>query len=192
MGLCPALSCKFAPSQFKGTESYTLKSRHCSCRRLGRRTLNRCPGILTPKGRVAGRRDVARAVQADQEDREGVVGALPCIYLTHTPDERSMPARFLHTGISRCTTLNPPARLTTWAYPTPRSTPACFHNCAVRYGQVTLARHRDDKKKYVLKQQAITDAPEREKQCALQEAELMAKLKHPNVVSYRESFIEKG
>lgn len=60
------------------------------------------------------------------------------------------------------------------------------------YGHVALTRHRSNKKKYVVKRQDIAGASERERTCAIQEAELMSKLRHPNIVSYRESFMENG
>ena len=44
---------------------------------------------------------------------------------------------------------------------------------------------------YVLKKMTIKASLPRERDLALQEARLMAKLKHPNVVTYKDCFIEK-
>lgn len=43
-------------------------------------------------------------------------------------------------------------------------------------------------KKYVLKKIDLRKSSERDKKSAQQEAQLLKKLKHPNIVSYKESF----
>eukprot|EP00041_Stephanoeca_diplocostata_P035314 m.1241102 g.1241102 ORF g.1241102 m.1241102 type:complete len:183 (+) comp24674_c0_seq13:587-1135(+) len=58
------------------------------------------------------------------------------------------------------------------------------------FGEVSLAQNRKSKRRFVLKKLLIVDVPERDKNNAQQEANLMARLKHPNVVTYKESFIE--
>eukprot|EP00039_Didymoeca_costata_P013803 m.215105 g.215105 ORF g.215105 m.215105 type:complete len:580 (+) comp15875_c0_seq4:148-1887(+) len=60
------------------------------------------------------------------------------------------------------------------------------------YGEVSLVRCRADKKKYVLKRIEMRSSSEREQAMALQEASLMSSLHHPNVVTYRESFVASG
>lgn len=56
------------------------------------------------------------------------------------------------------------------------------------YGQVSLARHKRDKKQYVIKKIDLHEASEKERTFAQQEVQILAKLKHPNIVSYKESF----
>ncbi|XP_069142325.1 serine/threonine-protein kinase Nek4-like isoform X3 [Argopecten irradians] len=60
------------------------------------------------------------------------------------------------------------------------------------YGEVTLARHKRDKKQYVLKKINLKKASKRERSSAEQEAKLLSKLKHPNIVSYKDSFEKEG
>lgn len=56
------------------------------------------------------------------------------------------------------------------------------------YGEVTLARHRKDKKQYVIKKIDFHNASEKERLYAQQEVDILSKLRHPNIVSYKESF----
>ncbi|KAK7102610.1 serine/threonine-protein kinase Nek4-like [Littorina saxatilis] len=56
------------------------------------------------------------------------------------------------------------------------------------YGEVWLAKHKKDKKQYVLKRINLQRASKRERSSAEQEAKLLEKLKHPNIVSYKQSF----
>ncbi|XP_025107809.1 serine/threonine-protein kinase Nek4-like [Pomacea canaliculata] len=56
------------------------------------------------------------------------------------------------------------------------------------YGEVWLAQHKTDKKQYVLKRINLKHASVRERKSAEQEAKLLSKLKHPNIVSYKDSF----
>ncbi|XP_053377054.1 serine/threonine-protein kinase Nek4-like isoform X7 [Mercenaria mercenaria] len=60
------------------------------------------------------------------------------------------------------------------------------------YGEVTLARHKRDRKQYVLKKINLKKASSRERRSAEQEAKLLSKLKHPNIVSYKDSFEKEG
>ncbi|KAI0222056.1 hypothetical protein LSAT2_026685 [Lamellibrachia satsuma] len=56
------------------------------------------------------------------------------------------------------------------------------------YGEVWLVKHKKDKKQYVLKKMDIHNASKRERKAAEQEAKLLSKLRHPNIVSYKDSF----
>ncbi|XP_068884130.1 serine/threonine-protein kinase Nek4 isoform X2 [Aphelocoma coerulescens] len=56
------------------------------------------------------------------------------------------------------------------------------------YGEVSLARHRQDRKQYVIKKLNLRSASRREKRAAEQEAQLLSQLRHPNIVTYRESW----
>ncbi|KAH9504854.1 Serine/threonine-protein kinase Nek4 [Bulinus truncatus] len=56
------------------------------------------------------------------------------------------------------------------------------------YGEVWLAKHKKDKKQYVLKKMNLGKASKRERKSAEQEAKLLSTLKHPNIVSYKDSF----
>lgn len=56
------------------------------------------------------------------------------------------------------------------------------------YGEVSLVRHKKDKKQYVMKKVDLSKASDKERKAAEQEAKLLSQLRHPNIVSYRESF----
>ncbi|XP_062466250.1 serine/threonine-protein kinase Nek4 isoform X5 [Pezoporus occidentalis] len=56
------------------------------------------------------------------------------------------------------------------------------------YGEVSLVRHRQDSKQYVIKRLNLKNASNRERKAAEQEAQLLSQLKHPNIVTYRESW----
>ncbi|KAJ8302334.1 hypothetical protein KUTeg_021321 [Tegillarca granosa] len=60
------------------------------------------------------------------------------------------------------------------------------------YGEVSLARHKRDRKQYVIKKILLKKASNRERRSAEQEAKLLSKLKHPNIVSYKQSFEKDG
>ncbi|KAG8128268.1 putative Serine-threonine-protein [Naja naja] len=53
------------------------------------------------------------------------------------------------------------------------------------YGEVSLVRHRHDGKQYVIKRLNLKHASKRK---AEQEAQLLSQLKHPNIITYRESW----
>ncbi|XP_066900090.1 serine/threonine-protein kinase Nek4 isoform X20 [Kogia breviceps] len=56
------------------------------------------------------------------------------------------------------------------------------------YGEVTLVRHRRDGRQYVIKKLNLQNASSRELRAAEQEAQLLSQLKHPNIVTYKESW----
>ncbi|XP_068107973.1 serine/threonine-protein kinase Nek4 [Hyperolius riggenbachi] len=56
------------------------------------------------------------------------------------------------------------------------------------YGEVSLAAHREEGKQYVIKKLNLRNASQRERKAAEQEAQLLSKLKHPNIVAYKESW----
>ncbi|KAM4721752.1 serine/threonine-protein kinase Nek4 [Rhinophrynus dorsalis] len=56
------------------------------------------------------------------------------------------------------------------------------------YGEVSLAWHRTEGKQYVIKKLSLQNAPRRERKAAEQEAQLLSRLKHPNIVAYKESW----
>ncbi|KAM9276707.1 serine/threonine-protein kinase Nek4 [Morus bassanus] len=56
------------------------------------------------------------------------------------------------------------------------------------YGEVSLVRHQQDSKQYVVKKLNLKNASNRERKAAEQEAQLLSQLKHPNIVTYRESW----
>ncbi|XP_034543563.1 serine/threonine-protein kinase Nek4 isoform X2 [Notolabrus celidotus] len=56
------------------------------------------------------------------------------------------------------------------------------------YGEVNLVKHRTDRKQYVIKKLNLTTSSKRERRAAEQEAQLLSRLRHPNIVTYRESW----
>ncbi|KAM6927814.1 serine/threonine-protein kinase Nek4 [Xenentodon cancila] len=56
------------------------------------------------------------------------------------------------------------------------------------YGEVNLVKHKTDRKQYVIKKLNLTTSSKRERRAAEQEAQLLSRLKHPNIVTYRESW----
>ncbi|XP_064632809.1 serine/threonine-protein kinase Nek4-like isoform X2 [Lineus longissimus] len=56
------------------------------------------------------------------------------------------------------------------------------------YGEVWLSKHKKDKKQYVLKKIDLHNASKRERKAAEQESKLLSRLKHPNIVAYKDSF----
>lgn len=56
------------------------------------------------------------------------------------------------------------------------------------YGEVNLVRHKSDRKQYVIKKLNLRTSSRRERRAAEQEAKLLSQLKHPNIVTYRESW----
>ncbi|XP_035244354.1 serine/threonine-protein kinase Nek4-like isoform X3 [Anguilla anguilla] len=56
------------------------------------------------------------------------------------------------------------------------------------YGEVSLVRHNTDRKQYVIKKLNLTTSSRRERRAAEQEAQLLSQLRHPNIVTYRESW----
>ncbi|XP_008053162.1 serine/threonine-protein kinase Nek4 [Carlito syrichta] len=56
------------------------------------------------------------------------------------------------------------------------------------YGEVTLVKHRRDGRQYVIKKLNLRNVSSRERRAAEQEAQLLSQLKHPNIVTYKESW----
>ncbi|XP_069793291.1 serine/threonine-protein kinase Nek4 isoform X2 [Narcine bancroftii] len=56
------------------------------------------------------------------------------------------------------------------------------------YGEVELVRHGKDMKQYVVKKLNLRSVSSRERKAAEQEAQLLSQLRHPNIVTYRESW----
>ncbi|XP_020346933.1 serine/threonine-protein kinase Nek4 isoform X2 [Oncorhynchus kisutch] len=56
------------------------------------------------------------------------------------------------------------------------------------YGEVNLVKHKTDRKQYVIKKLNLTTSSKRERRAAEQEAQLLSRLRHPNIVTYRESW----
>ncbi|XP_029907788.1 serine/threonine-protein kinase Nek4 isoform X2 [Myripristis murdjan] len=56
------------------------------------------------------------------------------------------------------------------------------------YGEVNLVKHKTDRKQYVIKKLNLTASSKRERRAAEQEAQLLSQLRHPNIVTYRESW----
>ena len=59
------------------------------------------------------------------------------------------------------------------------------------FGKAYLVRHTVDNKLYVMKQISVTQMSKKEKEEALNEIKVLSALNHPNIVRYRESFVEK-
>lgn len=58
------------------------------------------------------------------------------------------------------------------------------------YSQVFRVRRRRDQKVYALKKVKILSLSDKEKQNALNEVRLLASISHPNVISYKEAFMD--
>ncbi|XP_076611158.1 serine/threonine-protein kinase Nek4 isoform X2 [Chaetodon auriga] len=56
------------------------------------------------------------------------------------------------------------------------------------YGEVNLVKHKTDRKQYVIKKLNLITSSKRERRAAEQEAQLLSRLRHPNIVMYRESW----
>ncbi|GAB1606712.1 serine/threonine-protein kinase Nek4-like isoform X1 [Argonauta hians] len=56
------------------------------------------------------------------------------------------------------------------------------------YGEVWLARHIKDRRPYVLKKINLKSTSDKERKAAEQEARLLSNLRHPNIVTYKDSF----
>ena len=53
-----------------------------------------------------------------------------------------------------------------------------------------VLRHADDKN-YALKMVSLKNLSEKEKDNAINEVRILASIKHPNIISYKEAFVEK-
>ncbi|KAK8895083.1 hypothetical protein M9Y10_023525 [Tritrichomonas musculus] len=60
------------------------------------------------------------------------------------------------------------------------------------YGKANLVRRKTDKKLFVEKEVRLTSLGPKDREGAIQEAKLLASLKHPYIVEYEESFQERG
>ncbi|XP_063691739.1 serine/threonine-protein kinase Nek1-like isoform X2 [Bolinopsis microptera] len=60
------------------------------------------------------------------------------------------------------------------------------------FGKALLVKSKRDGKKYVIKQIGISKMTQKEKDEARKEVSVLAKMNHPNIVSYQDSFEEKG
>ena len=59
------------------------------------------------------------------------------------------------------------------------------------YGQVFLVRHKIENKNYAIKRINFKDIKEKDRQNIENEVLLLKQLRHPNIVSYKDSFIDK-
>jgi non-specific serine/threonine protein kinase/NIMA (never in mitosis gene a)-related kinase len=59
------------------------------------------------------------------------------------------------------------------------------------YGQVFLARNKLENKNYAIKRINFQDIAEKDKNNIENEVKLLKELRHPNIVSYKDSFLDK-
>ena len=60
------------------------------------------------------------------------------------------------------------------------------------YGEVYLVKHKVEKHYYVIKRMGLKNASRKERKAAQLEVKLLASLKHPNIISYKESFMDRS
>uniref|UniRef100_A0A8C4SC18 non-specific serine/threonine protein kinase n=1 Tax=Erpetoichthys calabaricus TaxID=27687 RepID=A0A8C4SC18_ERPCA len=60
------------------------------------------------------------------------------------------------------------------------------------FGKAVLVRSKKDGKQYVIKEISISRMSNKEREESRREVEVLAHMKHPNIVQYRESFEESG
>lgn len=59
------------------------------------------------------------------------------------------------------------------------------------YGQVFLAKHKEENRNYAIKRINFKDIDEKDRKNLENEVLLLKELKHPNIVSYKDSFLDK-
>lgn len=59
------------------------------------------------------------------------------------------------------------------------------------FGQVYLARNKREDKSYVIKKIKTRDMPQKDRENTEQEVRLLQKLRHTNIVSYKDSFLDR-
>ena len=60
------------------------------------------------------------------------------------------------------------------------------------FGQAWLVESLVSRRKYALKELGVTTMSEQDRHLALNEAKILAKLKHKNIVRYKEAFVAQG
>ena len=60
------------------------------------------------------------------------------------------------------------------------------------FGKALLVRSKDDQKLYVIKEINISEMGAKEQREAKNEVKVLSTLRHPNIISYKESFVERG
>lgn len=60
------------------------------------------------------------------------------------------------------------------------------------FGKAILAKHKEDKKNYVIKEIGISKLSLKEQKEAKNEVSVLSKMRHPNIVGYKESFVDNG
>lgn len=60
------------------------------------------------------------------------------------------------------------------------------------FGQAWLVESIVSKRKYALKELGVSEMSEQDRHLALNEAKILSKLKHKNIVRYKEAFVASG
>lgn len=60
------------------------------------------------------------------------------------------------------------------------------------FGQAWLVESTASKRKYALKELSVSAMSEQDRHLALNEAKILSKLKHKNIVRYKEAFVAQG
>eukprot|EP01135_Chromosphaera_perkinsii_P005683 Nk52_evm15s358 gene=Nk52_evmTU15s358 len=60
------------------------------------------------------------------------------------------------------------------------------------YGEVYLVKHKVEKHYYVIKRMGLKNASRKERKAAQLEVQLLSTLQHPNIITYKESFMDRG
>lgn len=68
---------------------------------------------------------------------------------------------------------------------------AAIHEGEGAYSIVYRVRRTSDNTEYALKKIKLMDLKDKEKENALNEIRLLASIRHPNVICYKEAFFEK-